>query len=286
MATSKEDKMIDITSQVVGAAVSDEKILRLFYQDFAQPGVKQVGKALSTVLGLGNTILLPVKMVNEKAHALYASHMEQYRKNLEQVPEEKVVEVAPEIGVPILEKLEKTTNKTISDMYINLLTNASHIDLVNQAHPRFVSVIESLTQDEALILNDVPLRGSDQILHISIESHLTFMHEGQMQHGVSKSVNQATKYHKPGIINLPERAAFYFDNLRGLGLLTDHKSNHFKSLGDPYAVLKESYKSEMVPGTMYNERKQVIEGYYERTPFCRLFLEACKFSAGSTPPQV
>ena len=73
MANLDPEKMMDIPSQVVAAAVSDEKVLRLFYHDFAQPGVRQVGKALSTVLGLGNTALLPVKLVNDKALALYKS---------------------------------------------------------------------------------------------------------------------------------------------------------------------------------------------------------------------
>lgn len=39
------------------------------YGDLAKPGVQQVGKALETVLGLGNTILWPLALANARARA-------------------------------------------------------------------------------------------------------------------------------------------------------------------------------------------------------------------------
>jgi hypothetical protein len=276
------NEIIVAAGQAAATMAKDEELLRLFYKDLGQPGVKQVGKALSTVLGLGNTVLLPLKMVNEKANALYTHHMDQFRKKLEQVPEEKIVEAAPEIGVPILENLGKTTNEAISQMYINLLANASHIDLVSQAHPRFVSVIESLTPDEALILNEK----IHQVRFISIESHISFMHGGEMQHGVSISVDKATKYHKSDILHLPENASFYFDNMKGLGLFTEHiGSNHFPVLGDPYAELRKSYEAKMVSSGIHNDKRVAVEGYYQTTPFGRLFIKACQYSQETVEKQ-
>ena len=275
MPDSAPENMLDITGQAVAAITTDEKVLRLFYQDLAQPGVRQVGKALSTVLGLGNTILLPLKMANAKANALYSEHMNNYKEKLRSYTDDKIVEVAPEIGVPILENLEKTTNKTISEMYLNLLANASHIDYAGQAHPRFVSIIESLTHDEVIILN----AAKTSILFISVDSYTSFSHTGVTQQGVTRIVDKVTKFHKPSLLTLPERAEFYFDNLKRLGLIEEpERSPVFKIFGDPYAELKKEYEASIIPRSMNNDRREVIEGLYNTTPFCRLFLKACASS--------
>jgi hypothetical protein len=71
------DTPTQITKSLLGI---DTKILTLVYDDLAKPGVQQVGKALSTVLGLGNTALLPLKLANEKAQLWYTKHMEEYRR--------------------------------------------------------------------------------------------------------------------------------------------------------------------------------------------------------------
>ncbi|GAB3234914.1 hypothetical protein GCM10027346_24180 [Hymenobacter seoulensis] len=130
----------------------NEKILLGLYDDLAKPGVRKVGKALSTVLGLTNTLLLPVQGVNDANQMLYKYYMEQLRLKLENVPEEKIVEVAPEIGVPIIERLGRTTNLKLSELYINLLANASNVDYATEVHPRFISLIKSLTPNEVLLL--------------------------------------------------------------------------------------------------------------------------------------
>lgn len=264
--------MIDVISQTAAAAAGDEKVLRLFYQDLAQPGVKQVDRALSTVLGLGNTILLPVKMANDKARVLYARHMENYRKNLEAIPEEKIIEVAPEIGVPVLEKLEKTTNDAIGKMYVNLLSNASHIDLAKNAHPRFVSVIESLTRDEAIIL-----QRKHSYFFITIVCLIDLYSGGKVLKGMTTPVERGTLYHKPGILELPENAPFYFDNLCGLGLLAIAHNSVLAASGDPYQQLKDAFAEVINANQGPNDRIEVREGEYKRTPFCDLFLKACDF---------
>lgn len=272
----ESSEIIVAAGQAVSTMAKDEEFLRLFYKDLSQPGVKQVGKALSTVLGLGNTVLLPLKMVNAKANALYTHHMEQFRKKLEQVPEEKTIEAAPEIGVPILENLEKTTNESISQMYINLLANASHIDFVNQAHPRFVSIIESLTHDEAVILNE----GFYRTFFITIKAYYSFRGPGKGIDGMSFKAERVTKYHKPGLLWLPERASFYFDNLLSLGLITQHEGN--PEFSDPHAKIIETFESEATIGPG-EERIDIIKGYYQLTGFGALFMKACKFSSSQIP---
>ena len=83
-------------------------------------------------------------------------------------------------------------------------------------------------------------------------------------------------FHKPGLLSLPENASFYFDNLRGLGLITEHDgSNRFITFGDAYADLKKAFEAEAVASEFNEETITIIEGRFEATPFCRLFLQAC-----------
>lgn len=60
--------MSDIPPEIQNVLTDCAKtILPQVYMDLAQPGVKAVGQALGTVLELSSTILLPLKLMNEKA---------------------------------------------------------------------------------------------------------------------------------------------------------------------------------------------------------------------------
>ncbi|HOU69620.1 MAG TPA: Abi-alpha family protein [Paludibacteraceae bacterium] len=109
-------------------------VLGLIYTDAAQPSVQAVGKALGTVFEFSTSFLLPVKLLNEKFRLNFEKRIKEYEKKLEQIPEEKRVEVQPQIGTPIIEKLSYTTSDEISDLFTTLLANASNADMINTAH--------------------------------------------------------------------------------------------------------------------------------------------------------
>src|SRR5262245_34720346 len=100
-------------------------LLLEIYGDLAKPGVKQAGRALETVVGLGNTILWPIAWANERSRIALKRNLEKYREEIKHLPEEKVTPVPPEIGVPIAEKLGYVTDEELSDLYVNLLARAS-----------------------------------------------------------------------------------------------------------------------------------------------------------------
>ena len=80
-------------------------ILKEIYVDVARPGVSQVGQAIGTIIGLGNIILWPLQLLNERAKVALERNLENYRERLKQVPESDITPVRPEVGVPILENL-------------------------------------------------------------------------------------------------------------------------------------------------------------------------------------
>ena len=125
------------------------------YGDLLKPGVKQAGKALETIIGLGNTILWPITLGNERARIALERNLERYRSQLENLPEENIVAVPAEIGVPIAEKLSYVSDEELSSLYVNLLAKASTSATAKFAHPSFVNVINNLCPDEAVYLKEL-----------------------------------------------------------------------------------------------------------------------------------
>lgn len=276
--------MTPIASTEVAKSLIDTKLFTLLYKELAQPGVRQAGKALATVLGLGNTILLPFKMANEKANALYTSHMEQYREKLKEIPEEKIIEVAPEIGVPILENLEKTKSSKVSELYINLLTNASTIDFVSTTHPRFVSIIESLTPDEVRILEFASK--SLEIPFITVHHIISFSSVGlsaQAQamlarnypggKGVIIAAERATIFEKNELLSLPDKSKFYLANLEGLSLIYIDINTPSSPLA--YNLLLEAY-DKVINIQEPHTSVSINKGAFRLTEFGQQFIAACK----------
>ncbi|MGB1251422.1 MAG: Abi-alpha family protein, partial [Candidatus Promineifilaceae bacterium] len=128
------------------------KLVELSYNDLLQPAFRQIGSAAGTVLGLCNSALLPIKLLNAKTDAVFKANVRKLEAQVELIPEEKRVQIPPEIGVPILDRLTYVSNETLSDLFVNLLSSASSTDMFSTAHPSFIHVIDKLTPDEARIL--------------------------------------------------------------------------------------------------------------------------------------
>ena len=256
----------------------------MVYEDLAKPGVQQVGKALSTILGLGNTVLLPVKLLNDKLQMRYAQYLESYRQQLAAIPEEKIIEVAPEIGVPIMENLEKTSNKTVAELYISLLTSASNIDLVANTHPRFVSIIENLTSDEVLILNK--LNPYAKIYYITSNMIIDVFKTDSDPVAISRLLQsypqgiaminrftRATTLEKTQVLALPDKAKFYFENLQGQGLI--HSEETMQIQPKEQDELKQVFAEKLKLPQPQFTRLEFQYGWFELTTFGKLFMKAC-----------
>ncbi|WP_156841797.1 DUF4393 domain-containing protein [Novosphingobium aquimarinum] len=133
-------------------ALRAPELLKEIYGDLAKPGVAQVGKAIGELLGLGNTILLPLRLLNKRAAEFERENFELLAQKFSQIPEEKVVEVNPEIGLPILDGLSQTRDGNLRDMFAELLVNSAREDKSGSVHPSYVGIVSSLAPDEARLL--------------------------------------------------------------------------------------------------------------------------------------
>lgn len=155
---------------IAAAVVGSKDMLQMVYKDLAQPGVKQVGTAVETILGLGNTMLLPIKFLNDRANTAFVNNMERYRCALQGVPVEEIRAVSPEIGVPVLDRFTYVTDEVIAEMFVKLLADASQTERVSEAHPAFIHVIDNMSPDEAKLLqamtpNAIHCFGSCDLFH-------------------------------------------------------------------------------------------------------------------------
>ena len=135
------------SSAVSMLALRSPDLLKEIYGDLAKPGVSQVGSALGTILGLGNTVLLPLRLLNEKSRQFEQKNFGEISDRFSKIPSDEVISTSPEIGTPILEKLSYTTDSHIRKLYIELLAKASSSNNVNDVHPSFSNIISNISPD-------------------------------------------------------------------------------------------------------------------------------------------
>ena len=249
-------------------AVADPALLKEIYGDLAKPGVSQVGKALGGILGLGNTVLWPIHLLNERSRVALEANLESYRKKLESVPEANIVTPPAEVGVPIAEKLAYVTDVDLRELYTSLLAKASNSQTQSLAHPSFVNVLNNLSPDEANLLkffdrhNQVAFCSGRFIdpqknywiqvidLHFSLDSDTPLV--------------------------FPANKVAYISNLEGLGLVRVLRDVFIvpETIYEPMeAQLKAAFQN--VPSPPNLPEFQTQRGKLEVTQFGTLFLQAC-----------
>lgn len=250
------------------AIAKSPEILKEIYGDLAKPGVQQAGKALSTIMGLGNTILWPVMLLNERAKISLEKNLEKYRKKLEAVPEQEVCEVPPEVGVPIAEKLTYVTNEELSEMYVELLAKASQTQKASFAHPSFVNIISNLSPDEAILLKSI--RTMPSIPFIEVRWKVKGKNEFSTLDPIKVGVSCLAQ------LKFPENLPSYVSNLDGMGILKV-RQDIFMVGANIYEPLESNARTTYAALVAAEPQKEISfqRGQIEITPFARLFMNAC-----------
>jgi Abortive infection alpha len=252
--------------QVAQEALKIPGLLVEIYGDLAKPGVQQTGKALSTVIGLGNTVLWPIQWANERSRIYLEKNLQDYRERLKDIPADEIVVVAPEIGVPIAEKLSYVSDKKLADLYITLLTTASKSNTVSEAHPSFVNVINNLSPDEAQILEYFVSKNNIE--------YVTAIWEGPSVYSIAGELIVLNELSKNLIYS--QNTSAYFSNLVGLGIASIHSDRTpFDSLVYPQIEVecREKFPAQMSPSP---DRVLAFKrGIISITTFGRQFINAC-----------
>lgn len=201
--------MADLSTFIPG-----KDLLKEIYHDLAKPGVQNVGKALSTVLGLGNTLLLPLHLANEKAAYWARRNLDMYRERIAKKSPESIQEPAAEVAVPILERLMYVRDQDVAELYASLLATASDVDSGGYAHPAFITLVGNLTPDEARIIGYLAER------HVVPYETLRV---GNNEKCFDRRRRIVTFDHSEVDLAFPDHATLYAQNLEALGVLEDKR---------------------------------------------------------------
>ena len=244
--------------------------VKQIYEDGLQPGMKQVGKALETTIGFANTLLFPVEWINERVRIALRTNLERYRRKMEEIPEEKVIEVTPDLGVPLLQKLSYVTDETLAELFSELLVSSSVDDRVYSAHPSFINVISNLSPDEAILLTEIAL--DDDIPFIVIKY--------RTQYPLPETFDERlTGLEARCKLRYPQNIQVYLQNFVGLGILICHDDRILSD--EKYNILTALYKDRLAKelddctAGDYYTGLELDRGFYRTTDYGRLFYMAC-----------
>lgn len=256
--------------QVVQEGLKIPGLLVQIYGDLAKPGVKQVGRALETVVGFGNTLLWPIALANERSRIALERNLEKYRKEMEKVPEDKVIGISPEIGVPVAEKLSYVTDERLSGLYIKLLATASNTDSLSNAHPSFVNVINNMSPDEAHLLE-----------YFSVRSTMPFARAKAVAESGSHSIISGPIVPNEALAELafPHNIDAYLSNLSGLGLL-EVRTDEWLADEALYTALQAPHRdrfSKLIAdhSGLVDRTLDFKKGVVKCTSFGKKFISAC-----------
>ncbi|MCC9168844.1 DUF4393 domain-containing protein [Pontibacter harenae] len=129
-----------------------QETIKKIYEDGLSNPTKEVGKTATDLVKAARLFTAPIQLL-----AAYQDRLEKYLNQVrEAVPEERQIESPASIAGPVLEKLKYIEDENyLKDLYLNLLKKAIDREKINEAHPAFVSIIEQLSPDEALIIKVV-----------------------------------------------------------------------------------------------------------------------------------
>jgi len=252
--------------QITKMAAEVAKILaKDIYGDALKPGMTQIGKAIETVLGLGNTVLTPIAMVNDKVKNIREKNLIRLESKLKEIEPAKIADIHPEIAVPVLRKLDYTENEDLANLFLNLLKTAANIDTAHLAHPAFVNLISNISPDEAKILNF--MSKGECLCHINIKTN-------NINGSFSSFGLYTTILEFEDILQFKTNSKIYLSNLIGLGIISDFASpkNH-PQISKIEEFLSPEWKRLSELSTIKNQK--FIRGSYALTDFGELFVKCC-----------
>jgi hypothetical protein len=260
--TGKVKDVIDATTGLVKAIP--------IYEDAVQPAAKQLGKALETVTKAVNVALAPVGLLIWGYDKIQGFIDNSVAKKLENVPEEQIQTPDPHVAGPALESLKYTgQNKTLREMFANLIANSMDSETAKTAHPAFVDIIKSMTSDEAKLLKVFFPDVYEPIIDVKLKNKKGDKGENNLLYNHSILGQKARCEHLDLVPN-------YIDNLCRLGLLTMPSGRHLVGK-NPYDVIigTEEYKIFKAKYETENTTTKEIKKYIELTKLGAQFRQAC-----------
>lgn len=238
------------------AAKNASELAKNAYNDL-RPIIQPVAKCIGNILEFASCTTVPLVYWSEKVKINFQRRLEEYKKKLDDIDEDKRCEVHPEIGVPIIQTLPYITNDKIAELFTNLLASASVIDLAGNAHPAFVEIIKQLSPDEALIIQY--LTNNRHIGYVTLKANKKnengFITPAEKEIAIADLVPLMYK----------QNAKVYMSNLLSLGIIADAVNEYIDN---------DKMYDHIID---YNGLKEVIGKYESMDEYSSVDIERCYY---------
>lgn len=243
------------------------KLLIEIYGDALRPGFQNVGRAIGDVLSLAPLLTTPLHLLSERTKSRIQDNLERYRIKLEKTKADDICSVAPEIGVPILQRFTYASDDQISELFANLLASASIQHNAGKAHPSFIHVIDCLTPDEAHILQEFVRNESVPFIDLRTPTHNAWVVHRELITRLKEDVH----------LTFPSNVPIYLNNLIGMGVLRADRGHEILD-ESVYQNLEKIGRNLMAKqdGTMLDQPMLPLRGILRLTEYGEAFLDVCQ----------
>ena len=246
----------------------DKEIQKKIYDDLFSPSLQEAWEALKNVVWLVTTITLPFAYAKKWTNKTLDRNLENYQQKLLRVPIEDRIDVLPEAWVPILEKLNYYSNEKLVDLFTELLAKASDKNNLAKVHPKYINIVENLSEDEALILEYINKRRFFKIPFINIHS------KTKENNHYSVLLENYSDLFNIESVNFPENMNAYTNNLISLWILKIKWQGTHIANDKLYSDLEKNEKVKNIKPQNEGDTLETKKWVMEVTHFWISFLDA------------
>jgi hypothetical protein len=186
--------------------IADSKVVAKLYDDAASPAVRELGGIAADLIKTMRLFTAPFQLA-AVAQDRFKVWLDEARSR---VPLEKQIEAPPTISGPALRALLFMEQENpMAQMFVNLLSRAINRDVQQTVHPAFVTILEQISPDEALLLHTLQQRG---VLGVNLLHNID-----------TGRTHSLTTFPQEPFID-PDSIYMYFEHLAALSLIR-HESD-------------------------------------------------------------
>lgn len=241
------------------------------YPDAVQPVAQEIGKSLKTLGGVINVALAPLAAMVYGYEKIGEHLKKKLESRLSAISPDNIIAPPLQVVGPLIERYKYIhDNDDLSEMFVNLLSNAMDKDKVRKAHPSFVNVISELSPDEAKLIKYFSKEDTLPKLDVQIKAK-----PPEEEFGYINVYFNFTLLGEKAGLTYEDLTSYYLSNLERLRIIScTYNSESYKNK-DYYKPLQESPNLEKIK-KMYEDEYIVEskEGVIQITDFGKLFIEA------------
>ena len=242
-----------------------ESLLEMIYSDVGRPSAQWIGKTIARFFEL---VDLNVSLLTENSKNRILKRLKESEIKMGNIPKKNLCEPDPQIASRIIVRFIYLTSEDIAGLFTTLLARASDSRTRGMVHPSFVGIIDSLSSDEALIIEYIKETNYRDIEFCSVQAIK------RDSGGFETQLDHVTNIPSHVKMLFPENTEAYMSNLLRLGILYEPQGVTLKDKTE-YSEIKKGpkvVKLESELDTSTYKGIKYIEGFYSITSFGKLFI--------------